>query len=235
MHESTPEQRLARSVEKLTRPYTVEHLQRVPGGGRRIVHSQHDPLIGMLRTASLSSTGAHAIGGVQSRAVVDADAIEKMSELRESITGLWTDLVPDARIPRRNVLAEIALTEWHALFITHRRLGLVVTLDVKYAHELLEWWVHNIEAKFDPVRTIELTAPCPKCGSRWAQIGVGELTARVSALTVTFAGTATSAVASCRACGSTWRGEEGLRQLDKLQRDTPTPYILLPEPPSIRL
>lgn len=219
-HERTPQQRLARSVEKLTRAYTVEHVQRVPGGGRRLVHTQHDPLIVMLRAASLSSGGAHSGSGAQSRSVVDDDALTKMQQLRKTIHDLWSELVPGTRVPRRQVPHEQALIAWHELFVTHCRLDLVAPEQVAHADVELSWWVRTIEMKFDPARTIELTLPCPRCGERWATSGEGVLEARISALSLSFAGSISSATAVCRNCGMSWRGEHELRELEREQRTT---------------
>ncbi len=228
--ETTPEQRLARAVEKLTRPYTEQHQQRVIGGGRRIVNTQHASLISMLRTASLSTGGAHAGSGELSRSIVDSDAIEKLRQLRFDTLELWTWLLPG--IARTGVLNgsgishEQLLTAWHTHFITYRRAGLAHDRELDTALSVTGRWVRIIETKFDPVRTLELTDPCPDCLERWATIGIGELAARVSALQMTFGADRTSV--TCRNCGHTWRGAEELHALARRLRtagDTITPPL----------
>lgn len=215
--EGTTDRQLARAVEKLTRRYEIQHTQRMPGGGRRLVSTTHDPLIMMLRTAGTPSLG-EAGSSPSARMLADADAIEKLRNLRADIDALWEYLVPGAVragfLRQKGLTHEAELVGWHQLFAVYRRRELVHTDDFEWACRIVIGWEHTIEARFDPPTIIESTSPCPECRNRWAESSIGD---RVTAITYTIGRPLDTTSASCRACGRTWRGVPELRELAKSQ------------------
>lgn len=214
-----PEIRLARSIERLTRPYALEHTQRMPGGGRRMFTISHPPLIYRLRTASLSSGGANAGSPELGRSVIDGDAIEKLGQIRSDIVTVW-DWLGFANVPAPRLSdLEPALDAWHDAFEWHRRADALTAEQIEDAAHIWTGWEHTIEAKFDaPRRMINITEPCPECGTLWHVTGTGELEQRVYAVVLAFTGSAATISAACRHCGRTWVGPAMVRELDRKQR-----------------
>lgn len=211
--EPTPERKLARSVQRLTRSYETQQLQRVYGKrGRQLVTIRHDSLIGLLRTAGTPSLGS-AGSSPSARMLADADAIEKLGELRADINALWTNLIPgavQAGVLKQPLTHEASLAGWHRLFENYHRAGLVPPKHFDWAASIVHGWVHSIEMRFDPPTIIESIYPCPSCGARWSSSTAGD---RVTAITYTIRHPLDMSSATCRACGTTWRGPREIRAL----------------------
>lgn len=214
----TPDQNLARAIEKLTSTHIIQHRIRMLGGGRR-VHEEHRPaLIVLLRSGALPSAESNA-STANTRSVVDGDSIQKLRELDRTINTLWSTLLPGiikAGMLRYKRLPEETLAAWHDMFTIYRRAGMATATELGWAERVCTGWVSVIEAKFDPPTMKENIDPCPECGARRVRIGAGVDEREMFAITYQLR--VDSIIATCRACGSEWHGETELRELGRAQR-----------------
>lgn len=231
-----PADQLAHNVQRLALGTTTTSMRRVYGKkGRTLVTIHHDPLIAMLRSQMIGTSGA---GGTTStaanaRSVVDDDALTKMKELRADIWALWSALLPGATklgiLRRPPVLLEVALDGWHDMFTTHRRAGLAPASELYRALRVTTKWVETIEQKFDPIYTVPFRGACPVCRARWSIDGDGIMASRVDAIAFTVPGAIADASAICRECGTVWRGHEQLARLAVGEPPKPTPQYVVAE------
>jgi hypothetical protein len=213
--------RLHRAVNRLAYPYAIAHWQPAgPYSAAKRTSTMHPALITQLRTAiTLGSTSGGEAGGGEARAksLLNADALEKFTQLETQITLAWIGLVPVLdRIPSAWP-AENALASWHASFVTAYQHGAIDPEPIDYAAHAFNTWVHMIEALFVPTVTVTNWRPCPACGERWAQTGDPRDPDRVPAISVHVA-RIDRASATCRACGERWEGGEEIKELARRQR-----------------
>lgn len=228
---------LRTAVRKLTVPTTTETLmRRYEKRGRELIIIHHDPLITQLARGTSSAGAGDAFGGSdpRTRSIFDADVVEKMSDLHRDVTRSWNHLLPAASrvLPLHRYRTIDALALWHELFEHYADRNLVTPARIAHEARIYQSWVTIIETKFDPPKTIEGIAPCPKCSERWAT--PDELGDMKSAIVYTFTGLAAAATATCRACGNVWKGPKGLEALTRQQdaRHAENISVLQNEPPN---
>lgn len=117
------------------------------------------------------------------------------------------------------------LRHWYAATLTERW---EPTQTDAYT-SILHRWAGSIRGVVNPPRILELTEPCPACGSDVWEDGDG--TESRHPLQVSYfpdgGDILRTARATCRACDRTWRGSTELRALrwDLDVADTPTPTV----------
>lgn len=204
------------NIDKLTRPYT-DRIELEEDGRRNTVTVEHPALLDQLDDAILSSQTMVKRGSTlaSQRSVLDASAFMLQHAIRQAIKLMWAQYIDDP-VPKD---MKHALRLWHMQFrkeVTDRQLS----ADTIWKHiRHTNTWIMQIELKFDPPITLEVTRPCPDCDQQFVY---NEYNERVASVVVTWQRSFDRSAAICRACGKSWVGESELRQLryDIDQRDT---------------
>lgn len=211
-------------VDKLTKPYQQTVMQEVDDGPevkieKRVLELK--PLLIQLQEAIGSSQSVAARGGgdMSTRAVLDAGALMLMTDIEDDIRELWNALhAPSIRArPLENTRAVRQMMVQVNKLVLDNRLDDQALWDV---YRVINSWVYQIEAKFDPPVVIEVTRPCPKCHESFVY---DEFNDRVLALAMEWRKSFEQSSAECRACGQTWLGQNELRllrwELDRLDEE----------------
>lgn len=204
------------NVDKLTRPYT-DRIEMEEEGRARNVTVEHPALLDQLNEAILSSQTMVKRGTTlaSQRNVLDASAFMLQTAIHQGLKLMWAQYRDD---PMPKDLKQ-ALRVWHYQFrkeVMDRQLSAdSVWKHVRHTNA----WITQIETKFDPPVTLEVTRPCPTCDKQFVY---NEYNDRVASVIVTWQRSFDKSVAQCRACGQSWVGESELRQLryDIDQKDT---------------
>jgi hypothetical protein len=207
---------LMNNIDKLTRPYT-DRLELEEEGQRRNVAVEHPALLDQLEDAIVSSQTMVKRGSTlaSQRNVLDASAFMLETAIAQALKLMWAQYRDD---PMPKQLKQ-ALRQWHVQFrkeVMDRQLSAdTVWKHVRHTNN----WIAQIETKFDPPVTLEVTRPCPICDKQFVY---NEYNERVASVVVTWQRSFDKSVAQCRACGQAWVGESELRQLryDIDQKDT---------------
>jgi len=207
---------LMNNVDRLTRPYT-DRIEMREDGRTTNVTVEHPALLDQLDQAIVSSQSMVKRGTTlaSQRNVLDASAFMLQTAIAQSIRLMWSQYRDD---PTPKDLKH-ALTAWHWQFRKEVR-DRQLTADSVWKHvRHTNAWIAQIETKFDPPVTLEVTRPCPTCDKQFVYNGYNE---RVASVVVTWHRSFDKSVAQCRACGQSWVGESELRQLryDIDQKDT---------------
>lgn len=200
---------LADLVDKLT---TGTIITTILGDGTK--HQEfHEGLIPQLRASVASSiVGGAAAGALPNeRLPFDADALELYQGIECAIGEQFVEL--GLGVP--GLLPELNLRRIHAYLDDE---------DAETAARTWRRWSATIEDKFDPVRTLTITEPCPVCGAVTWKSPSGDIMA--DPVVIEFRGKSTDAepdisdaVARCRAttedgtCSGYWAGEQEIRAL----------------------
>jgi len=149
--------------------------------------------------------------------MLDASALMLQDAIRNSLNQMWSRYSDQP--PHKNL--KEAIRKFHYLFRT-------ITTERQLKDEAI-WkvvrttatWIRQIEMKFDPPVTLEVTRACPNCDRKHVY---NESNEQVAAVVITWHKSFDKSIATCRSCGQTWLGESELRQLrwEIDQRDTPT-------------
>lgn len=207
---------LLENVGKLTKPY-VETVEQEQHGKTKTIKITHPPLLDQLDQAILSNQTTVKRGGslASQRNVLDASAYMLQDALFQEMYSMWT----------RHIHAPMPQNLTHALKTWHVQIR-KLTMDGRMKNDTL-WryarrtssWIAQIETKFDPPVTLEVTRPCPRCNNQYVYNDTNE---RVAAVVIVWQKSFDKSNALCRSCGQHWYGERELRQLryDIDQRDT---------------
>lgn len=180
-------------------------------GGRSLRVVFTPPLLDQLEQAigSGGGTGAAGVGEKRTRAVIDPGAAELWWAIRRQV-GVWLS-DQHAHQTTLNMPPKQQLIAWHRNY--RRAFGQPTMPDPADAGNRyldLKGWVSQIEAKFDPPKTIEILASCPICHSRHrTDRDTGDIS---SALVALVRGEGRISVV-CRACGESWEDEREIRVL----------------------
>jgi len=173
----------------------------------------HDGLIPQLRSSVASSlVGGAAAGALPNeRLPFDADALELYQGIERAIGEQFVEL--GLGVP--GLLPELNLRRIYAALNDE---------DTETVARTWRRWATTIEGKFDPVRTLTITEPCPVCGAVTWKSPSGDIMA--DPVVIEFRGKSTDAVpdisdavARCRAssddgpCSGYWAGEQEIRAL----------------------
>jgi hypothetical protein len=194
---------ISQSVDKLTRPYQTHLTQRPPGGGRREVAVNHDPLIIMLARAVTAKSAES--GSATNGSVLNAVAHQKLRDLTAEVNGSWLAIIPSAGafLPAWRVQLTDLLYLWRSTFLQHYETGLVPDRLLMLEARRYSGWVNLIELMFNPPSMSTFTGPCPQCQQRWyTPEGNPDEITRVDAIAIDY----NRAVAVCRSCGEAWSG-----------------------------
>lgn len=210
-------------VEQLTRPYQVEVMQEHEDPDVVVENTKItlDPLLTQLENAVGSS---HSMGGrgatdPTTRNVIDAGALMLLTNIEEDIKGLWETLHP--RGPRKPEDNRRAV---RLLYVQLHRLSMDRALadsELEKVRGIINFWVVQIENKFDPPVVIEVTRPCPRCRVSFVY---DEWNDRVLALSIEWHNSMEKSHGECRACGATWYGQTELRSM-RAEIDNADEYI----------
>jgi hypothetical protein len=198
---------LMNNVDKLTRPYT-DRIELEENGKTNTVTVEHPALLDQLNESILSSQSLGRRGSTlaSQRNVLDASAYMLQHAIEQALKLMWAQY-NDKPMPKDH---KRALQAWHTHFrkqVTDRQL----TADNVWKHvRHTSNWIKQIETKFDPPITLEVTRPCPDCGHQFVY---NEHNERVSAVIVTWQRSFDKSLATCRGCDKSWVGESELRQL----------------------
>lgn len=215
---NTEDNDLLAAVDALSKPqHVAEWQEAVPEKGieRKIKRRTNPPLLDWLATAVANNIGGDGGGRPgRERTPIDIGALTLYEEIDGRIRS-WLDEL-GAR-PGRDVTATQALRTWYALWIGRTRLD---GLDDTY-RDILRRWESRIEDILDPPKRIEITAPCPACGTEWRNIGLKLADGsddpndaeRVRVLSAVERATLQDSFAVCVACERVWAGVTGMRAL----------------------
>lgn len=208
---------LLENVERLTKPY-VDRVEQDTRGSTKTVKVTHPPLFDQLDQAVHSTQTTLGRGGAlaSERNVIDTSAWMLRDAIRQELHRMWTKIINRAMPETLTDATRI----WHLEFRVKVQDGKIPRDSVWAAVRRTSTWVKQIQLKFDPPVTLEVTRPCPQCTRRFVY---NEHNERVFAVVIVWQKTFSNSNASCRACGHTWYGESELRQLryDIDTRDTP--------------
>jgi uncharacterized protein with PIN domain len=137
--------------------------------------------------------------------------------IRNSLNQLWTRY-SDKPLPKD---LKQGVRKFHLLFRTITTERELKPEAIWKIIRITDVWIRQIEMKFDPPFTLEVTRRCPGCERKHVY---NESNEQVAAVVITWHKSFDKSIATCRACGRTWVGESELRQLrwEIDQRDTPT-------------
>jgi hypothetical protein len=215
--ELNPAYAMLKIVDELSAPHTVivDDLD-----GKFLGHRQENPLLLKLRNAVGSNIGGNGGDGkpARERVPIDVSAADLYTDITENIRewyGRETDYAEHGR-----PLPEVTLRQWYLRFVNRWRAG-EITEDTMWSQiRILESWVRQVRDKLDPPNRIEITAPCPMCGTEWVNIAPKIDGAQdpkdaemVRVLNAVEAARIDDAYALCRACGTVWKGVSRMRAL----------------------
>lgn len=174
-----------RAVEQLTQPHT-EHTEAGP--------VEWPPLLTWLQQSitTIVTTDGGGTGGLpfNTEALALLDHIDtRIKLMREALN------LP----PQRDRIATTT-TIWQHTKTEHAG-GRLADTQLEAISDDLQHWVQRIQAEDDRPRKMELTTPCPNCGTRW----ILEDTDRVAAVRIEYK-TGTAPIAECRNCQTMWAG-----------------------------
>lgn len=198
---------LLENVEKLSKPY-VETVDQEQNGKTKKVKITHPPLFVQLDEAVSSSQTTVKRGGTlaSQRNVIDTSAWMLRDAIYGEMHALWGRLI-NKRMPDDLVTA---ISRWHLEVRNAVDRGRLQAGSVWKAVRRTGAWVAQIEMKFDPPVTLEVTRPCPECEHKHVY---NEHNERVAAVVIVWQKSFANSNAVCRACAKTWYGETELRQL----------------------
>lgn len=197
------QEELIQAVNALTRS-TPHRMDRQKEDGTAYTHFLlQDPLLSQLRAAIRPGMeqGGGASGGRPAPLAVNALDLYLDIE-RTTHTFYWLHYSPAGN--RQSL--EAMIQSWAATASARDQ-------TTKEALKLIGGWVEQIEALFNPGKSIELQGPCPAdgCGARYYyQENDGE---RIRKPALTAHPAAACPFAACGACGARWEGEASLRSL----------------------
>lgn len=140
------------------------------------------------------------------RNVIDTSAMMLQDAIRGELMSMWSRIL-HAQMPNDLVAAT---QQWHLALRNQVDAGRAKAGRVWQAVRRTGAWVLQIEAKFDPPVTLEVTRPCPSCGHKHVYDADND---RVAAVVIVWQKSFANSSAVCRACQRTWYGESELRQL----------------------
>jgi len=212
--------RFDRAVGKLTKRWTTDIKQRIPGSGRKLATVTHDPLIVALTGAVVIGLAGRKSGGSGTGSILNEIAFQKVRDITRDVNTAWRRLIPSSAVFLRtwDVPLEQLLGIWHGTFHHHEQAGTVTPTHLRTEADRWEGWVKLIELMFDPPALSSFTGECPTCHTGWVTISAEE---EIDAVVINFG----TAIATCRACGEVWTGRAGLQRL----ADTHTPRTRTPK------
>lgn len=183
---------------------------RVPSSRTRTVNATTPALLDQLSDAIGATIGRSGGGGVEKHArnVLDSDALYQATRIMATITD-WcaTVHIRATRNPSHDLRA------WYAA-----RLATNPTSD-DYQITTLHQWAGMIRSKLNRPDSWEATTPCPVCHyETWEDVtDDGTTVERKRPIIVEYWPSAADVLASgkatCRRCGTTWKGSTALREL----------------------
>lgn len=146
---------LLAAIDKLTTEYRDAHwLQDDDTDKTAIVRIKRDGLLKQLRESIAGGIGSHAgSSDPRTRIPIDAGALELYNQIEENITEWFVEY---AKQPV-HLDPETNLRQWFILFKVKQEQGRIPHEIEREYLRIVEGWVHSIEAKFDPPKTLELT------------------------------------------------------------------------------
>jgi hypothetical protein len=199
---------LLEAVDRLTQPYKVRVTSEQDGvpENRTI---DLPPLLEQLNDAIKSTQTSVRRGKTlaNERSVIDASALMLEAGIRESLRVMWHDLFGSAIRPR-SLSRQVA--GWHVEFRKRALDGSIHADQVWRLAKLVQGWTRQIDLKFDPPVTLEITRPCPNCDTSHVFDFMGD---RVAAVVISWRRSFDNSAALCRSCAKSWVGESELRQL----------------------
>lgn len=199
-------------VDRLTMRHQSAVTVETEDGGERRVFLMHEPLLEQLRNSVLSEKRSRVgAGGIPSeRNVIDADALEQYEKISEDIAELYKEIT-DAK-PFRDPAAN--LRHWFIAFsrqVNQRKISAELA-ERKYRK--VAKMVASIESKLNPATVIEITAPCPRCGTAYGldKDGIYRHAIVVESRVHQYKSLENTR-ALCVGCGAVWIHGQGMRQL----------------------
>lgn len=202
--------RLADAVKLLTEARTeYTTITDDDGTWLRVEAVEHPSLLEQLIKGTGAASGA---GGSGSGIPIDADALEMVAQIRDTLRqyAIWLPFEYTRDL-------ELAVQNWAEKTSDWVRDGHMSDEAEHDATRYAESWVRQIQSKFEPDKIIDWTDPCYSCGNR--RIEVDELERFAIRINLT------QKTADCAGCGKKWTGLEELKQLRYLTNvanDTPT-------------
>lgn len=196
-----------RAVERLTAAHT-EHTEAGP--------VEWPPLLEWLERSVTEVVKRGMPGGKGAGIPIDFEALRLLNTIKKEVRVLRASVFMFGKAP--NVIE--AVKELWKTLQDDRKKGRVDDSEWDYACETINGWVESIVAEQAArPRKMELTVPCPRCGSRWVQETDehGELNPdapREAAITIEY-GEDRAPVAECRMaeCQAIWAGWDQVAQL----------------------
>jgi len=199
-------------VDRLTMRHQSVYEMVDEDGNHHKITIMHDALLEQLRNAVRSSQGPRPDGGglPSERNVLDGDALELYDEVAKRFVSMFKD-VTDAK-PFKS--PEANLRHWYIQFSNRFQQRKVSQDRVYEALRLLSKIVGQIDAKLNPPTIIEITSPCPRCGSLYGldEKGMYRHAVIVESRVHHFKSLENTR-AKCVHCGAQWIHGQGMRQL----------------------
>ena len=199
-------------VDRLTMRHQSVYENTDEDGHQHRITVMHDGLLEQLRQAVRSSQGPRPDGGAlpSERNVLDADSLELYQQLSDKCGQLFKD-VTDTK-PFKE--PEANLRHWYIEFANRYQKRKVSTDRVHEALKMLATMVGQIDTKLNPPTIIEITSPCPRCGSIYGldERGVYRHAVIVESR-VHYYRSLENTKAKCVHCGAQWVHGQGMRQL----------------------
>jgi hypothetical protein len=197
---------LQNNIDRLTRTHSVP--VQLENGPEKSITIDRPPLLAQLAAAVVSSqtTGGQGGGLASERNVLDASAMMLNDAIRQSVERMWAAYT-DRPLPRNLVNA---VRVWNVRYRREVRDAQMDADTIWKTVRRTDSWIKQIDLKFDPPITMEMTRPCPNCGH---QHGYNSENDRVHAVVITWQKSFDQSVATCRVCNKSWYGENELRQL----------------------
>ena len=126
--------------------------------------------------------------------------------IRNSLNQMWTRYT-DKPLPKD---LKHAVRKFHYIFRTITTERQLKTETIWKIIRTTDVWIRQIEMKFDPPVTLEVTRSCPNCEHKHVY---NESNEQVAAVVITWHKSFDKSIATCRACDQNWVGESELRQL----------------------
>ncbi len=198
-------------VDKLTKPYLVEHEVEQ---GRKIIRSKvvHEALLDQLEKLKSSSSGSGLGGGVlaSERSLINAEAIELSDKMHRAARNLYAGVTSSKPF----ATAKENLRQWYIELRLLQSQGKVSDQKLRILFQRLQAMALAVEAKLNPPTILEITAPCPRCLKQYGhdQDGVFRRAVIVESR-VHAERSLQNTRAKCVACGAVWVNGNGMRQL----------------------
>lgn len=147
------ENELLNAVDALTAPRKTKVVQSNAAGIMCVSDVPHTPRLQHLRESIIGGIGSHEGGSGEDRLPLDAGALALYTEI-ESDVSMWFVKLTGKPV---YLTPEQTLRQWYIAFDKAHRAGEVGDAHRAGKVRSLTRWANQIDAKFDPRKTIELT------------------------------------------------------------------------------